>query len=296
MTDRNFAYVVVPGGPASAGVRDTVDFDFDRSNFHRSTGQIMHFRLSCGILIFAVLSGETGLTGPGLTTPTLPVVEPPHLMDLLDRFPEWESRLRIGIRKEKEMRAWLIKVGRGEADMDEKMDTRTLELSDSDASHPIDHLDEEQQELQLQLLRAARSGDAAQIAVLIEAGAAPDIPDPETRGRTPLHLAALRGSVPAIQALVLRGAPLSARADEGRSPLHFAVDRHFDGEGHDADPASYTAAAETVKELIALGADVNMRDDCGKTALHLAAGMGMVGICDLLLDRCVSGGRWKPQR
>jgi hypothetical protein len=245
--------------------------------------------LSC-FMLFAIMAGESGLTGPGLTTPTLPVVGRPHLMDLVDRYPEWEPRLRIGIRKSKEMRAWLIKVGRGEADIDDKMDTKNLELSDSDESHPIDHLDPDQAELQLKLIRAARAGDDAQIAMLIEAGAVPDVPDPETRGRTPLHLATLRKSVPSIRALVDRGAPLSARADEGRSPLHFAVDRHFDGEGHDADPASYAAAKEAVRALIELGADINMRDDCGKTALHLAAGNGLVGICELLISRCVVKG------
>jgi hypothetical protein len=232
----------------------------------------------------AAFFGHAGLTGPGLVPPTLPVIEPPHLLDLLSEFPEWESKLRIGIQKEKETRAWFKKLGRGEMDAHGNIDG-PLELSESDASHPLDQMDPEQAELQYDLLRAARAGHADRIALLIEAGAAADVSDPETRGRTPLHLAALSGSVPAIEALVRRGAPLHARADMGRTPLHFAVDRPYDKEGYDPEPESYAAAQSAVAALIALGANVNSREDSGRTPLHLAAAAGLAGICELLIRR-----------
>ena len=47
-------------------------------------------------------------------------------------------------------------------------------------------------------------------------------------GWTPLHLAVATGSAPVVEALVAAGADLSARTEDGRTPLHVAL-RHSPG-------------------------------------------------------------------
>jgi ankyrin repeat protein len=71
-------------------------------------------------------------------------------------------------------------------------------------------------------------------------------------GNSPLKIAAVRGDVAAIEALVHAGADLNALNEHGSTALHHAV-----AQGH------YSAASR----LVELGARVNIRDQLG----HLPA-------------------------
>jgi uncharacterized protein len=84
-------------------------------------------------------------------------------------------------------------------------------------------------------------------------------------GETPLMLAAIRGSLPAVQALVKRGAAVNRK---GWTPLHYACS------GPDNGVAAF---------LIAQGAELNARSDNGTTPLMMAARYGNADLVPLLL-------------
>jgi ankyrin repeat protein len=84
-------------------------------------------------------------------------------------------------------------------------------------------------------------------------------------GETPLMIAAIRGSLPAVQALVKRGAAINR---EGWTPLHYACS------GPDNGVAAF---------LIANGAELNARSDNGTTPLMMAARYGSGDLVPLLL-------------
>jgi uncharacterized protein len=84
-------------------------------------------------------------------------------------------------------------------------------------------------------------------------------------GETPLMVAAIRGSLPAVQALVKRGAAVNR---EGWTPLHYACS------GPDNGVAAF---------LIAQGADLNARSENGTTPLMMAARYGAGDLVPLLL-------------
>lgn len=85
------------------------------------------------------------------------------------------------------------------------------------------------------------------------------------QGETPLMIAAIRGSLPAVQALVKRGASVN-RA--GWTPLHYACS------GPDNGVAAF---------LIANGADLNARSENGTTPLMMAARYGSSDLVPLLI-------------
>ena len=84
-------------------------------------------------------------------------------------------------------------------------------------------------------------------------------------GETPLMIAAIRGSLPAVRALVKRGAAINR---EGWTPLHYACS------GPDNGVAAF---------LIANGAELNARSDNGTTPLMMAARYGSGDLVPLLL-------------
>ncbi len=112
----------------------------------------------------------------------------------------------------------------------------------------------------------APGGYAARvIGVLLRTG-----PDPDVRGpdrRTPLHVAASRGSVAALQALLDAGADPNARDKDGWSPLHLAA--ALSGEAH-------------VQRLLDAGADPSARDRDGNTPADLASFSGSPELATLL--------------
>jgi hypothetical protein len=77
------------------------------------------------------------------------------------------------------------------------------------------------------------------------------------RGRTPLHLAVVRGEAQMVRLLLARGADVNAADVVGRTPLMVAVER-------ESEPM--------LRELLAAGADPNATDANKETPLKLAAG------------------------
>jgi ankyrin repeat protein len=84
-------------------------------------------------------------------------------------------------------------------------------------------------------------------------GAAADLTAVDIDGRTPLHIAADKGSDAAVQALLQRGANVAAADHKGATPLMLAK------------------TAAVVKLLLAAGADAAAADIVGCTALHYCA-------------------------
>lgn len=103
------------------------------------------------------------------------------------------------------------------------------------------------------LFEAAATDDAVLVRRILSAGADPNLKD--SRGFTPLHHAAKRGSLPVVKELVEAGARVDMRDIQGDTPL--AV-------------ASAKGNTKTVKYLISKRADVNSRDIHGYTPLRFA--------------------------
>lgn len=93
-------------------------------------------------------------------------------------------------------------------------------------------------------------------------------PRRDRAGRSPLHLAVLRGHVPLVRLLLQRGAPAGAADHAGRTPLHEAA-----WQGH-------TQVAEL---LLRRGAPAAARSGAGLTPLHWAAALGRTLLAARLL-------------
>ena len=92
------------------------------------------------------------------------------------------------------------------------------------------------------------------------------VDEPNAQGETPLMIAAIRGSLPAVKALVKRGAAVNR---PGWTPLHYACS------GPDNGVAAF---------LLAQGAEVNARSENGTTPLMMAARYGAGDLVPLLIQ------------
>jgi ankyrin repeat protein len=99
------------------------------------------------------------------------------------------------------------------------------------------------------------------------------------RGETPLHMAAIEGSVDIVRFLITQGADVNAVNNRGQTPLHMAcyynrldivkylVSRGADidaGTEHTQTPllfAIFNDHIEVIKYLLSQGSDVNARDE-----------------------------------
>ena len=107
----------------------------------------------------------------------------------------------------------------------------------------------------VELHAAATTGDAEQIAVLVEHGAKADARAPD--GSTPLHTAARHGQSAAVAALVEAGANPDFRNDDGTTPMHLAAS---------------AGDAASIELFAGIGADTEARDARGRTAFDRLPG------------------------
>ncbi|CAM0955983.1 unnamed protein product [Alopecurus aequalis] len=111
------------------------------------------------------------------------------------------------------------------------------------------------EEEDLQLHKAARSGDAAAAESLCESNPLA-LNTRDRLSRTPLHLAAWAGHIEVVKCLCKHKADVGAAAMDDTAAIHFASQK-----GH----------VEVVRELLASGASVKAKNRKGFTALHFAA-------------------------
>ncbi|MDR7332285.1 ankyrin repeat domain-containing protein [Roseateles asaccharophilus] len=114
------------------------------------------------------------------------------------------------------------------------------------------------------LFTAVREGSEHALAALL-ASPKVQVNAVNADGETPLMLAAIRGSLSMVQALVKRGAAVNR---QGWTPLHYACS------GPDNGVAAF---------LIAQGAELNARSENGTTPLMMAARYGGGDLVPLLL-------------
>jgi len=121
--------------------------------------------------------------------------------------------------------------------------------------------------LHLLALSKAHYGQSEAAALLIEAGAKPDVLDKQ--GRTPLLLTkdspASSWEINAfVQTLLKAGAKTNGKDDQGRTVAHLALMGQW----------PWSSAGEELAALAKAGADFSAKDDQGKTPLHYLAGLG----------------------
>ncbi|KAJ3692993.1 hypothetical protein LUZ60_012088 [Juncus effusus] len=99
---------------------------------------------------------------------------------------------------------------------------------------------------------AAREGAVADLHKQLESGVSVDLK--ETEGRSPLHWAVDRGNHDIISTLLSANADVNAKDNEGQTPLHYAV----------------VCEREKIAELLLKsGADRNLKDNDGNSPLDL---------------------------
>ena len=111
----------------------------------------------------------------------------------------------------------------------------------------------EQNELNEKLLEAVwNEEDVAVIRELLEAGADVNVVDRESEKKTPLHIAAGRGSSEVVKALLDAGADVKKKSEEGMTALHCALDLRS------MDPP--VVNMDVVQMLISAGVDICAKD------------------------------------
>ncbi|XP_027702051.1 ankycorbin isoform X1 [Vombatus ursinus] len=118
------------------------------------------------------------------------------------------------------------------------------------------------------LLQAVENGDAEKVASLLgKKGACATKHDSE--GKTAFHLAASRGHVECLRAMVIHGADVTAQDTAGHSALHLAAKNSH---------------PECIKKLLQSKCPAESTDNSGKTALHYAAAHGCLQATRILCE------------
>lgn len=127
--------------------------------------------------------------------------------------------------------------------------------------------------------QAARNGDCARLGELIDRS--PELVNARDEGQdTPLHVAAMVGTMDAVLVLLARGAEADARNALDQSPLLYAA---------------YNGYAAIVDTLIAHGAPFEYRDARGNAPIHFAARQGQRAVVELLVSKGASFDERGPQ-
>jgi len=131
--------------------------------------------------------------------------------------------------------------------------------------------DEEDQDhsLEINLFLAVDAGDYAEAVMLLLKGADPNVQNEED-GKTPLHIAAMRGDMKMLEFLITHPyIDMNALDDASTTPIHCAISH---------------SQLDVVKLLLEKGADVNIPDAQRKTCVHIAAEQGNKMMCKLLIE------------
>jgi ankyrin repeat protein len=120
----------------------------------------------------------------------------------------------------------------------------------------------------LALQEAIQLGNIPIIAILL-ANKVGDIEAKDHEGKTPLHIAAIKGNSELVSYLLEQRAPIDAQDKEGKTPLRWAA-----REGH----------VPVAKLLISSGCNLYIQDKQGKTAIQGAAAYAHFEIIDMLLE------------
>ncbi|MBS9530973.1 MULTISPECIES: ankyrin repeat domain-containing protein [unclassified Wolbachia] len=119
-----------------------------------------------------------------------------------------------------------------------------------------------------ELFATVRSGDANQVADLINKGA--DVNARGNNGNTPLHLAALADELQVAEKLIEGGADVNAKNNHDATPLHWAA---------------LNQNVNIVEKLIEKGANVNEKNKYDNVPLHYAAGYGSLSVIEKLIEK-----------
>ncbi|XP_021909327.1 acyl-CoA-binding domain-containing protein 2 [Carica papaya] len=108
-------------------------------------------------------------------------------------------------------------------------------------------------DLKMEAIHAiAREGQLDHLVKCIESGVSVNVKDSE--GRTPLHWAVDRGHINIVEALVSNNADINAKDNEGQTPLHYAV----------------VCEREAIAEfLVKQNADIDIKDNDGSSSVDL---------------------------
>ncbi|XP_059725790.1 ankyrin repeat domain-containing protein 24 [Haemorhous mexicanus] len=118
------------------------------------------------------------------------------------------------------------------------------------------------------LLQAVDYNDAGRVtSLLLRKGLVPTKLDSE--GKSAFHLAAMRGNVDCLEAMLAHGVDAMTKDSSGYTALHLAS-KH----GH----------PQCVSKLLQASCPVDVADGSGRTALHLAAASGCISCSEILCD------------
>ena len=127
-----------------------------------------------------------------------------------------------------------------------------------DAAELVDDVDDQKEVADLEII----------VKYLLKAGANPNVKDPDSDNKTPLHFAAQCNNTSMVHDLINHGAIIDAKDNDQHTPLHFTA--IFD-------------VVEAAKVILQNGANPNLTNSKGETPLHLAAIRGDVEVTRLLL-------------